>query len=73
MISTRKVLSFSKILEYQYEYKYFLKVWVLSTEEYHKVPKDWVLWLQAYYHVNATFNIKLILMTCKMCLYGMCF
>ena len=32
-----KVLSFLKVLEYKYEYKYFLKVRVPSTDEYCKI------------------------------------
>ena len=32
-----KVLLFLKVLEYRYEYKYFLKVRVLSTAEYCKI------------------------------------
>ena len=37
MTSTRKVLVILKVLEYKYEYKYFLKIWVLSTDEYCKI------------------------------------
>ena len=32
-----KVLLFLKVREYKYEYKYFLKVRVLSTDEYCKI------------------------------------